>query len=48
MERNKWIRDSGLEQREITGLTYNPFMKSYRLNNNDVDVNYMIHTVKQL
>ena len=47
-EINKWIRDSGLEQREITGLTYNPFMKSYRLNNNDVDVNYMIHTVKQL
>ena len=47
-EINKWIRDSGLEQREITGLTYNPFMKSYRLNNDDVDVNYMIHTVKQL
>ena len=46
-EINKWTRDCGLEHKEITGLTYNPFMKSYRLNNNDVDVNYMIHTVKQ-
>ena len=46
-EINQWIRDSGLEQKEITGLTYHPFIKSYRLNNNDIDVNYMIHTVKQ-
>ena len=26
----------------MTGLTYNPLTKTYRLNDSDVDVNYMI------
>lgn len=45
-EMGNWIRDSGLEMKEITGLTYNPFNKNYRLNEEDVNVNYMVHTIK--
>ena len=41
-----WLRDSNLEQKSITGLTYNPFRKTYRLNENDIDVNYMIYAKK--
>jgi len=45
-EMGNWTRDSGLEMKEITGLTYNPFNKNYRLNEEDVNVNYMVHTIK--
>lgn len=41
-----WVRDSGLSLKEMTGLTYNPLTKQYRLDPNDVDVNYMIATQK--
>ena len=41
-----WVRDSGLTLKEMTGLTYNPLTKQYRLDPNDVDVNYMIATQK--
>ncbi|GGK74212.1 bifunctional 2-polyprenyl-6-hydroxyphenol methylase/3-demethylubiquinol 3-O-methyltransferase UbiG [Amphritea balenae] len=41
-----WIRLSGLQSLEITGLTYNPLTKVYKLNPKDVDVNYMIATQK--
>lgn len=41
-----WIRQSGLQSKKITGLTYNPLSKSYKLNDKDVDVNYMIATRK--
>ncbi|WP_299198473.1 bifunctional 2-polyprenyl-6-hydroxyphenol methylase/3-demethylubiquinol 3-O-methyltransferase UbiG [uncultured Amphritea sp.] len=41
-----WIRQSGLQSEKITGLTYNPLSKTYRLNDKDVDVNYMIATRK--
>ncbi|BBB25375.1 bifunctional 2-polyprenyl-6-hydroxyphenol methylase/3-demethylubiquinol 3-O-methyltransferase UbiG [Amphritea japonica] len=41
-----WIRKSGLQSKKITGLTYNPLSKSYKLNDKDVDVNYMIATRK--
>ncbi len=37
-----WIRAAGLQSNEITGLTYNPLTKTYRLNPRDVDVNYMV------
>lgn len=39
----KWLRDAGLELQNITGMTYNPITKSYKLNPNDVDVNYLVH-----
>ena len=41
-----WVRDSGLTLKEMTGLTYNPLTRQYRLDPHDVDVNYMIATQK--
>ncbi len=41
-----WIRDAHLEVAEIVGVTYNPISKAFRLNKNDVDVNYMVHVKK--
>ena len=41
-----WIRDAGLVLEDMTGLTYNPITRTYRLNPRDVSVNYMVHTVK--
>ncbi len=43
-----WIRAAGLNLKDMTGLTYNPFTQSYKLKSGDVDVNYMVHTVKDL
>lgn len=50
-EWNKFIKPSELERDcqaaqlhvdEITGLTYNPLTKVYKLEQNDIDVNYMM------
>jgi 2-polyprenyl-6-hydroxyphenyl methylase/3-demethylubiquinone-9 3-methyltransferase len=41
-----WMRDAGLELKDMTGLTYNPVTRAYRLNSRDVSVNYMVHAVK--
>ncbi len=41
-----WARQAGLQWVEITGMTYNPITKKYKLNPNDVDVNYLVHTTK--
>ena len=41
-----WIRDAGLVVEGMTGLTYNPLTKYYRLNARDVSVNYMVRAVK--
>lgn len=45
-ELGSWIRQSGLNNLEICGLTYNPLTKAYSLSSTDVDVNYMIATEK--
>ena len=42
----KWIRDAGLEMLEMTGMTYNPISKQYRLTTDDVSVNYLIRARK--
>jgi 2-polyprenyl-6-hydroxyphenyl methylase/3-demethylubiquinone-9 3-methyltransferase len=42
----RWTRDAGLTTRDITGLTYNPLTGVYRLDPRDVDVNYMVATVR--
>jgi 2-polyprenyl-6-hydroxyphenyl methylase/3-demethylubiquinone-9 3-methyltransferase len=42
----KACRDAGLEVREMTGMTYNPFTRQYALDTNDTDVNYLLHAVK--
>lgn len=41
-----WSRNSGLEVREQTGLTYNPLTRHYRLVSHDVSVNYMMYCRK--
>ena len=41
-ELGRWIREAGLEIDLMTGLTYNPITKKYKLTDRDVDVNYMI------
>jgi len=43
----EWVRNSGLSITEMTGLVYNPLTRTYRLDPNDVDVNYMLATRKQ-
>ncbi len=45
-EMASWIRDAGLLLEGMTGLTYNPLTKHYRLNPKDVSVNYMVRAVK--
>jgi len=42
-ELGAWSRAADLKVLDIIGLTYNPLTKIYKLDN-DVDVNYMIHT----
>ena len=37
-----YLRRAGLEVKELTGMTYNPITKVYRLGR-DVDVNYMMY-----
>mgnify|MGYP003634862024 FL=1 len=37
-----WSREAGLNLLDMTGLTFNPITKTYKLEAN-VDVNYMIH-----
>ena len=45
-ELGHWIREAGLQLQHITGMTYNPISKKYRLNADDVAVNYLVHTRK--
>lgn len=42
----QWIRAAGLELDDMIGLTYNPLSKRYRLQSQDVSVNYMVRTRK--
>lgn len=39
-----WCRDASLATTDMTGLTYNPITKVYKLKERDVSVNYMIAT----
>ncbi len=40
-EMESWARQSGLQLIDMTGLVYNPLTREYRLNKQDVSVNYM-------
>jgi 2-polyprenyl-6-hydroxyphenyl methylase / 3-demethylubiquinone-9 3-methyltransferase len=42
----QWLRAAGLELQNITGMTYNPITKHYKLDPNDVSVNYLLHAKK--
>ncbi|MEQ9546437.1 MAG: bifunctional 2-polyprenyl-6-hydroxyphenol methylase/3-demethylubiquinol 3-O-methyltransferase UbiG [Marinobacter sp.] len=43
-EMSDHLRHAGLDVQELTGMTYNPVTKVYRLGR-DVDVNYMMHAL---
>jgi 2-polyprenyl-6-hydroxyphenyl methylase/3-demethylubiquinone-9 3-methyltransferase len=45
-ELGTWIRNSGLTNTDICGMTYNPLSKTYNLSATDVDVNYLMATEK--
>ena len=40
-----WCRQAGLNVQDITGMSYNPFNKSFKLSD-DVNVNYLMHCRK--
>jgi len=44
-ELGQWCRQAGLETRQITGMSYNPISREFRLGDN-VDVNYILHCSK--
>jgi 2-polyprenyl-6-hydroxyphenyl methylase/3-demethylubiquinone-9 3-methyltransferase len=44
-ELDGWARSAGLECNDLTGLTYNPLSRRYRLGR-DIDVNYMGHFLR--
>ncbi len=44
-EMAEWIRKAGLDVGDLTGMTYNPLTKQYRLGR-DVDVNYLMQARK--
>jgi 2-polyprenyl-6-hydroxyphenyl methylase/3-demethylubiquinone-9 3-methyltransferase len=44
-ELGSYVRNAGLEFKDVTGMTYNPLLKEYKLGN-DVDVNYLMYAVK--
>ena len=41
-EMSDYLRHAGLDVSELTGMTYNPLTKDYKLGR-DVDVNYLMH-----
>ncbi|MDX1733249.1 MAG: bifunctional 2-polyprenyl-6-hydroxyphenol methylase/3-demethylubiquinol 3-O-methyltransferase UbiG [Halioglobus sp.] len=45
-ELGAWIRDAGLLLQDVTGMTYNPLTRQYRLNPSDASVNYLARAVK--
>lgn len=47
-ELSLWIRDAGLVVEDICGMTYNPLTKKYRLNSDDVQVNYLVRASKPI
>jgi len=44
-EMHQWARQAGLDVKEVTGMTYNPFTRLYSLGS-DIDVNYLMHTTR--
>ncbi len=41
-----WCREADLVAGQMTGMTYNPITKKYRLDAHDVDVNYLLQTTR--
>jgi len=47
-ELSHWLRVANLELEDISGMSYNPLTKTYRINPSDVNVNYLVHAIKPL
>ncbi len=45
-ELSQWVRQADLDIRDISGMTYNPLTRVYRLDPSDVDVNYLLAAQK--
>ena len=45
-ELDRWARAAGLVPTDVTGLRYNPLLKSASLHATDLDVNYLMHCRK--
>jgi 2-polyprenyl-6-hydroxyphenyl methylase/3-demethylubiquinone-9 3-methyltransferase len=45
-ELSRWARTAGLRTEELTGMTYNPLTRRYRLED-DCDVNYLLRCVRE-
>jgi 2-polyprenyl-6-hydroxyphenyl methylase/3-demethylubiquinone-9 3-methyltransferase len=41
----RWARAAGLEIKDLTGISYNPLTRSFRLSDN-TDVNYLAHFIR--
>jgi len=41
-ELGRWIRAAGISCIDMTGMTYNPFTRTYRLDKGDLEVNYLV------
>jgi len=44
-EMHQWSRQSGLDIKDVSGMSYNPFTRSYSLGA-DIDVNYLMHATR--
>ena len=45
-ELSQWLREANLDLQEISGMTYNPLSKKYKIDASDVSVNYLVHATK--
>lgn len=45
-ELGSWTRAAGLKNGDLTGMTYNPLTKQYKLDSKDVTVNYLLQCIK--
>ncbi|EGV17319.1 bifunctional 2-polyprenyl-6-hydroxyphenol methylase/3-demethylubiquinol 3-O-methyltransferase UbiG [Thiocapsa marina] len=45
-ELHAWIRPTDLRTTDMTGMTYNPLTQTYRLDPDDLDVNYLVTCVR--
>lgn len=45
-ELGNWCRSAGLKTADLTGMTYNPLTKQYKLDSKDVSVNYLLQCLK--
>lgn len=42
----QWIRAAGINLENISGMSYNPLIKKYKMTSADIDVNYIVHCTK--